>query len=151
VATCGQRGRYGCCEMCNSQCEHAVHIAIGPRGMLATSRRVGHVDYCPCGHSRQRGSKRRGRLWPRVPRPRGHSQPCGYQTLGKFATCHMPCGKFFLFLLKKKNTHTHTHTHNIDILSFFPKYHENIKTTFEIYHKHKFKLRTSIILNPKQQ
>ncbi len=42
-----QRGRSGCCEMRISQRGHAVHVATGPCGILATSRHVDDVEY-PC-------------------------------------------------------------------------------------------------------
>jgi hypothetical protein len=99
-----------------------------PRGTLAT-RMILHV-----ANSQQRGSRS---TWPQL------------------AGGILPCGKLFLFFIfyflqkkkkiKKKNPQKYHKIH------FMQKYHKNIMTTFEIYHKHKIKLHKSIIISPTQQ
>jgi len=50
------------------------------------------------------------------------------------------------FFFGKKNNPQKYHK-----IHFTQKYHKNIRTTFEIYHKHKIKLHKSIIISLTQQ
>jgi len=81
--------------MCNSQRGHVVHVATGPRAMLATSQHVGHVN--------------EPRPW-RVLNPRGrlatwiivHMATVGHVSENHVVDCGHVSQSLFNFFLKKK-------------------------------------------------
>jgi hypothetical protein len=100
-------------------------VGLTPRGTLATWIMV-HVATISC-----MDCDPRGRLW-----------------IVASATWQ----NAIFFFQKKKILKTTIYIYIYIYLHLFTqKYHKNIRTTFEIYHKHKIKLCTSIIINPTQQ